>query len=205
MPSSVFDRSICFTCFSPWVEGIRQQRQTDPQKAVDAFLILADYCLYGTEPDPACNPWGMAWAAISAEARRSINNRRRGFGTENVEQTQAIQCYYIDHPEATQRAIAEAVGCSSGKVNTVVRRLRDSANTKPEMPREERLRRQAEGIAIAKAQGKYKGRKPIGVNPEQMADVCERWRAGKITARAAMKEVGLNSNTFYRRVKEAGL
>ena len=205
MPSSVFDRSICFTCFSPWVEGIRQQRQTDPQKAVDAFLVLADYCLYGMEPDPECNPWGMAWAAISAEARRSINNRRRGFGAEDVVQTEAIRRYYMEHPGITQKATAEALHCSVGKVNKVVRSLRDSANAKPEMTREERLRRQAEGIALAKAQGKYKGRKPIGIDPERLKAVCERWRAGQMTARAAMKELGLNSNTFYRRVKEAGL
>ena len=74
-----------------------------------------------------------------------------------------------------------------------------------ELERENILERQREGIAIAKEQGKYKGRKPIDVNREQMAAVCERWRAGKITARAAMKELGLKSNTFYRKVKEAGL
>ena len=71
--------------------------------------------------------------------------------------------------------------------------------------RENMLERQREGIEIAKREGKYKGRKPIDVNREQMAAVCERWRAGKITARAAMKELGLKSNTFYRKVKEAGL
>jgi histidyl-tRNA synthetase len=31
--------------------------------------------------------------------------------------------------------------------------------------------------------------------------VCARWRAGEITATAAMKAVGLKPNTFYRRVK----
>ena len=74
-----------------------------------------------------------------------------------------------------------------------------------QLERDNILQRQREGIAIAKEQGKYKGRKPIDVNREQMAAVCERWRAGKITARAAMKELGLKSNTFYRKVKEAGL
>ena len=59
--------------------------------------------------------------------------------------------------------------------------------------------------AIAKEQGKYKGRKPIDADPEQLAAVCARWRAGEITARAAMQEVGMKPNTFYRRVKDAGL
>ena len=62
-----------------------------------------------------------------------------------------------------------------------------------------------EGIAIAKEQGKYKGRKPIDADPEQLAAVCAQWRAGELTARAAMQEVGMKPNTFYRRVKDAGL
>jgi len=74
-----------------------------------------------------------------------------------------------------------------------------------EMERESILERQSEGIAIAKEQGKYKGRKPQGVNVDQMREVCARWRAGEITAVSAMNEVGLKSNTFYRRVKEMGL
>ena len=32
---------------------------------------------------------------------------------------------------------------------------------------------------------------------------CAKWRAGEITAAAAMKRLGLKPNTFYRRVKEA--
>ena len=74
-----------------------------------------------------------------------------------------------------------------------------------ELERENILERQREGIAIAKEQGKYKGRKPIDADPEQLAAVCAQWRAGELTARAAMQEVGMKPNTFYRRVKDAGL
>lgn len=74
-----------------------------------------------------------------------------------------------------------------------------------ELERENILERQREGIAIAKDEGKYKGRKPLDVDEEQFKDVCARWRTGKITATAAMQEVGLKPNTFYRRVKEMSL
>ena len=74
-----------------------------------------------------------------------------------------------------------------------------------ELEREYILQRQREGIEIAKQQGKYKGRKPIDADPEQLAAVCAQWRAGELTARAAMQEVGMKPNTFYRRVKDAGL
>ncbi|MBO5322563.1 MAG: recombinase family protein [Oscillospiraceae bacterium] len=74
-----------------------------------------------------------------------------------------------------------------------------------ELERESILERQREGIEIAKAEGKYKGRKPIAIDEAKFRAVCTRWRAGNITATAAMQEVGLKPNTFYRRVKELGL
>ena len=74
-----------------------------------------------------------------------------------------------------------------------------------ELERENILERQKEGIEIAKAEGKYKGRKPVPVNEEHFKAVCKRWRNGELTATSAMKEVGLKSNTFYRRVKDMGL
>ena len=74
-----------------------------------------------------------------------------------------------------------------------------------ELERENILERQREGIEIAKSEGKYKGRKPIDYDEAQMKALCKKWRAGEITATAAMKELGLKPNTFYRRVKEMGL
>lgn len=74
-----------------------------------------------------------------------------------------------------------------------------------ELERESILERQREGIEIAKAEGKYKGRKPVTINEAKFRAVCAHWRAGDITATAAMKEVGLKPNTFYRRVKTLGL
>lgn len=71
-----------------------------------------------------------------------------------------------------------------------------------EFERAQLLQRQAEGIAIAKADGKYKGRKPIEIDNDKFSVVVERWKKGEITARYAMQELNLKPNTFYRRVKE---
>lgn len=71
-----------------------------------------------------------------------------------------------------------------------------------ELEREGILERQQEGIAIAKAEGKYKGRKPIDIDEKKFAAVCARWRAGEITAVTAMKELKMGKTTFYRKVKE---
>lgn len=74
-----------------------------------------------------------------------------------------------------------------------------------ELERENILERQREGIEIAKLQGKYRGRKPLEVDEQKFRSVCGKWRAKEMTAAAAMKEMGLKPNTFYRRVKEMGL
>ena len=67
---------------------------------------------------------------------------------------------------------------------------------------EKRAKRQAEGIAVAKANGVYKGRKPIQLDNKQFELVYTRWKSNEITARQAMAELNIKSNTFYRRVKE---
>ncbi len=74
-----------------------------------------------------------------------------------------------------------------------------------QLERESILERQREGIAIAKQAGKYKGRQPIAIDETRFRQVCQRWRNGETTATAAMKELGLKPNTFYRRVKELGI
>lgn len=67
-----------------------------------------------------------------------------------------------------------------------------------ELEREYILQRQREGIAIAKKQGKYIGRKPMPL-PDNFERVVARWRTGEITATEAMRQTGLKPNTFYRR------
>ena len=68
-----------------------------------------------------------------------------------------------------------------------------------ELEREYILQRQREGIAIAKAKGVYKGRKPIQ-RPE-FDQVATLWRKGNITAVEAMKRLDMKPSTFYRKVK----
>ena len=67
---------------------------------------------------------------------------------------------------------------------------------------EKRAKRQAEGIAVAKSKGVYTGRKLIKIDNEQFNSVYARWKSKEITARQAMSELNIKSNTFYRRIKE---
>lgn len=69
-----------------------------------------------------------------------------------------------------------------------------------ELEREYILQRQREGIAIAKQQGKYRGRPPK-VYPD-FERIAARWQKGEITAVQAMKMLGMSKTRFYERVKK---
>ena len=73
-----------------------------------------------------------------------------------------------------------------------------------ELEREYILGRQAEGIAIAKEQHKFKGKPKMVIDEDAFKKECKRWRNGEQTATEAMKRLNLKPNTFYRRVKEFG-
>lgn len=66
--------------------------------------------------------------------------------------------------------------------------------------RECTLPRQAEWIAIAKAEDKYKGRKPIE-KPRDWDYVIGLYKAKEIAAIQAQKRLGLTHATFYRMLK----
>ena len=69
-----------------------------------------------------------------------------------------------------------------------------------ELEREYILQRQHEGIAIAKEQGKYKGRKPI--NHPDFDKVVYKWQSGGMTAVEAMRKLNMKPSTFYRKVRQ---
>ena len=74
-----------------------------------------------------------------------------------------------------------------------------------ELERETILQRQREGIAIAKQQGKYKGRKPIPFNEDRFRAECKKWRSGEQTAVATMKKLDMKKNRFYKIVNDLGV
>jgi len=70
-----------------------------------------------------------------------------------------------------------------------------------EFERENTLERQREGIAIAKSQGKFKGRKEID-RPGQWEEIYNLYKSRVITGTEAMNRLGLKRNTFYKFVKK---
>lgn len=62
-------------------------------------------------------------------------------------------------------------------------------------------RRQAEGIAAARAKGKSLGR-PRMEYPANWDKIYAAWKAGNLTAVAAMKELEVKRTTFYKMVRQ---
>ncbi|WP_276691032.1 recombinase family protein [Ruminococcus callidus] len=75
-------------------------------------------------------------------------------------------------------------------------------STLSQLEREQFKQRQREGIEIAKAQGKYTGRKPIPIYWDKFSKLYGEWKSKSITVRDFMRRMGLSVNTFHRRVRE---
>lgn len=67
--------------------------------------------------------------------------------------------------------------------------------------RENIRKRQAQGIAAAKAKG-YKFGRPVKEIPDDFAAIIDRWQSGTIKVYDAAKECGMSEATFYRRLRE---
>lgn len=63
-----------------------------------------------------------------------------------------------------------------------------------------RKKRQMEGIAVAKAEGKHMGR-PKATYPDNWQEVYSMWQRKEVTATRAMELLNLKRNTFYNLVK----
>lgn len=70
-----------------------------------------------------------------------------------------------------------------------------------EQERETIRQRQAEGIKVAKIQGKHLGR-PVLALPKEWDKLYKQWTDGQITAVAFMDKINMKKATFYKKVKE---
>lgn len=71
-----------------------------------------------------------------------------------------------------------------------------------QLEHENLLERQRIGIEQAKAEGKYKGRKPIEIDETQFERLYSDWQKGKTTPKIMMNELHLKPATFWRKVKD---
>ena len=71
-----------------------------------------------------------------------------------------------------------------------------------EFERETIKQRQAEGIAIAKAKGVYKGRAKKSIDQAQFRSLYDKWQIGEIKKKYMAKKLGISLATLDRRIAE---
>ena len=59
-----------------------------------------------------------------------------------------------------------------------------------------------EGIARAKNEGKYTGRKKLSLDPNLFARVAADFDTKKISEDEALRRLGISRSTFYRRLRD---
>ena len=116
-----FDRSIAFTFYAEWHEMAKEIEEDYGKEVVaDFYNAIIEYALFEVEPEKKA-PLKYFWAQLKEKIDASQAHRAKGFG-ENVELNEKILQYKQENPEATYRMIAEAVGCSVGKISKVLGR-----------------------------------------------------------------------------------
>lgn len=70
-----------------------------------------------------------------------------------------------------------------------------------EFERANLLERQRDGIAVAKKQGKYKGRKQV-TKPANFKEVYQKWINRQVTSISAIHELNISEYAFYKFVRE---
>lgn len=126
-----FDSTVCFTFYGSWVRTIEQLEMDAEENslAYKLFKAIADYSLYGVEPNfDDLEPFqritlNAVWETISTEIDNSVARRKRGFSNEKpTELQEAIIAECIKSPNDSCRAIGDAVGASKSEVDRVRKR-----------------------------------------------------------------------------------
>lgn len=116
---NVFDRSVAFTFYKEWKQDADTIEEDFGAEVKAAYYdAIINYALFEIEPEMKA-PIKYFWNSIKEKIDASQKNRSKGF-REDTEMTQKIIDYKAANPTASQRNIAEALGCSVGKVNKVL-------------------------------------------------------------------------------------
>lgn len=122
-----FDSTVCFTFFGSWVETIEEvKKYLGESAAFCLYSAIADYSMYGVEPDFSQYPFlNAVWRTVEREIDLSLDNRKRGFAKDTSnEKYQAIIDAVIENPGASLRAIGEMTGTNKNMVDLVKRKFR---------------------------------------------------------------------------------
>lgn len=117
-----FDPTVSFMFFGSWVKTIEAVRKSLGESA--AFYLysaIANYSMYDIEPVFSDFPILEAvWITVEREIDISINNRKRGFVQDGLnEKYQKIIFAIVNNPSASLREIGEMTGTDKNMVDRV--------------------------------------------------------------------------------------
>lgn len=109
--------------FSTWLETAKTiEEDYGKEVKCDFYDTVLNYSLYGTEPELS-GAIKYVWPTIKEQINQSVEHRSKGFQREDKESSDKILTYKNEHPESSQRKIAEECGCSVGKVNKTLKNV----------------------------------------------------------------------------------
>lgn len=115
-----------------------------------------------------------------------------------------IRIIILDIPTTQVNLDKFEEGIAKSMLDMINNILIEVLSTIAEEERKKIKKRQAEGIAIAKAEGKYKGRKSIVIEdlPKDFSKLYRQWKDNKISAVQFANLLGLKSRTtLYKYIK----
>lgn len=122
-----FERNRCFMFFESYLESAEKYEALFGTEVAFKYLCgIARYALYQEESDePITN--GLV-SALKNTIDAGQDKREKGFNGENFEQTKMVAEYYRDHPNASQRAIVDALGgaVKKTKVQKTLAKIKES-------------------------------------------------------------------------------
>ena len=127
-----FNRNVCFNFFESYLEqGKMIREQLGDEKCAEYFIALAEYALYQKDSEDVMIRMFITGLKNTIDAGQS--KRERGFkgkhNSEDVELTKKIIEYKKEHPDESQDKIAKACNSSKGKVNKVIKRMNEEADS----------------------------------------------------------------------------
>ena len=133
---------------------------------------------------------------IASLDRLGRNYKEMGDEWQSLTEEKKVDVVILDMPILDTRSKNDLTGTL---ISDIVFKLLSYV---AEKERESISVRQKEGIAIAKAQGKYQGRKPMDIDKEKFEKLYGEVKRKERTATYAMKQMGVKRTTWYVLVNE---
>lgn len=131
MNNKEFQRNKACTFYGEWEQDAEMIKEDYGLEGMALYYdAIVKYALHEIEIDAVKKPpIKYFWSTIREKIDASQEHRSRGFSKMDTDTANKIIAYKSEYPEASQREIADAIGCSVGKVNKTLKDEDSTNNT----------------------------------------------------------------------------